>query len=61
MRGNVTLIIALMFFLVAVAYYAGLSTDIKAFASSTNMLANTLTGRDSTGKFAGYPPNGPTV
>lgn len=47
--------------LIIVAYFAGLSTDINVFASNLIKLIYALTGRNSSGAFAGYPGNAPTV
>jgi hypothetical protein len=47
--------------LIAVAYFAGLATDINVFSKNLVALLYAVTGRDSSGKFAGYPSNGPTV
>lgn len=45
----------LMAFLIAVAYYVGLVGDAGAVFGGLNTLANTLTGRNSSGQFATYP------
>lgn len=42
-------------FLVAVVYFVGLTSDVSTVFTSLSGLINTATGRDSTGKFAGYP------
>lgn len=46
---------ALSVLLIVVVYFVGVSTDAKALGSAFNSLIQTLTGRDSSGKFAQYP------
>lgn len=41
--------------LIFVAYYAGLVTDIKAFAGAGDTLLKTATGRNLNGDFSAYP------
>ena len=41
--------------LIFVAYYAGLVTDIKAFAGAGDTLLKTATGRNAVGQFQAYP------
>jgi hypothetical protein len=46
--------------LIAVAYFAGLSTDINVFSTNLTALIYAVTGRSSTGQFAAYPGSAPT-
>lgn len=48
----------LSFLLIAVAYFTGLSTDVKALGGVANTLGNTFTGRNASGQFAAYPKGG---
>lgn len=48
-------LVGLAALLVGVAYYAGLSTDIKSVSAAANSLAQTVTGRNSSNQFAAYP------
>lgn len=41
--------------LIAVAYFAGLTSDVNVVGSNANTLIKTLTGRNAQGQFAGYP------
>lgn len=41
--------------LIALAYYAGLQTDVGAFQGFVSSLINTSTGRNAQGNFASYP------
>lgn len=41
--------------LIAVAYFAGLTTDIATAGDVVNKIGLTFTGRDANGKFANYP------
>lgn len=41
--------------LVGVAYYAGLSTDVKSISAAVTSLAQVSTGRNSQNQFAAYP------
>ena len=47
-------------FLIAVAYWAGTQKILNTIFTNVNTLDLTATGRDSSGKFAAYPTNGPT-
>lgn len=42
-------------FLIAVVYYVGVKTDAETFGKVFVMGYNTITGRDSSGKFQGVP------
>ncbi len=42
-------------FLIAVVYFAGLTTDAESMGGLINKLAKTFTGRNDAGEFAGYP------
>lgn len=53
-----TLYLFLLFFLVAVAYFVGLSTDVTAVGGVVKQLALVGSGRNSQGNFAGYPSAG---
>lgn len=53
--------IALLALLIAVVYFAGLSTDLQAFSAALTSVMYTVTGRDKNGKFAAYPGNAPTI
>ncbi len=46
--------------LVLVAYWAGTRGVADVLGKNINMLILTVTGRDSSGKFAAYPTGGPT-
>ncbi len=41
--------------LVALAYYVGLKSDAQSLGAAFNQLIYALTGRSSSGSFAGYP------
>lgn len=60
--GNATIrdIFLLSALLIAVAYFAGLATDINVFATNLVSLLYAVTGRDNTGKFAAYPGGAPS-
>lgn len=45
----------LALFLIAVAYYVGLTSDIQSVTTGLSNLGLTFTGRNSSGQFAGYP------
>lgn len=47
--------------LVVAGYYAGLNQLAKTGIAGLNTLGQTFTGRDSSGKFAGYPQNAPAA
>ena len=44
-----------MIAIILVAYYVGTKSTVGAFSSAIDSLLLTLTGRDSSGKFASYP------
>lgn len=44
--------------LIAVAYYAGLTTDANAVGGNANTLLKTVTGRTQSGAFGAYPAKG---
>ncbi len=44
--------------LLIVAYFAGFSSDVTAFASGATSLVYAVTGRNSKGAFTGYPSGG---
>jgi hypothetical protein len=44
--------------LLALAYYAGFSSDVSAFLGGATALVYAVTGRDKNGKFAVYPGGG---
>jgi hypothetical protein len=46
--------------LIAVAYFAGLSTDANAFGANAVNIIYAVTGRDKKGAFAAYPKGAPT-
>lgn len=48
-------LVGLAALLVGVAYYAGLSTDVKTISAATNSFAQVVTGRNSNNQFAAYP------
>jgi hypothetical protein len=47
--------------LIIAAYFVGAATDINSLANGTSKLVLALTGRTSTGAFAGYPGGASTV
>ncbi len=55
MKGITTPVILLMALLIIVAYNAGFSKSAGAAFSGLGSLGNTLTGRNASGAFAGYP------
>jgi hypothetical protein len=59
--GAVVFIFILLFFLIAVAYYVGTTTDALALGKAGQQFAYAVTGRTSTGTFAGYPTGGGTA
>lgn len=50
-----TWIFVISLVLVLVAYYVGTQSTVSSFSAAINSFLQTLTGRDSTGAFAGYP------
>jgi hypothetical protein len=60
--GRIVLYIAILIgFFIAVAYFAGLSTDLKSFLGGVNTLTGTLQGRGPSGQLLNYPGNAPNV
>ncbi|MBF6613879.1 MAG: hypothetical protein IVW55_12195 [Chloroflexi bacterium] len=58
MRGANTILFygfAVSVLLIIAVYFIGLSTDAGAAATSMRALIYSLTGRDTSGKFADYP------
>lgn len=53
-----TLFLFLLFFLVGLAYFVGLSTDVASVGGVLKQLALVGTGRNSQGNFAAYPAAG---
>lgn len=51
----------LLALLIFAAYYAGLSTDARAFGASATSVMYALTGRNSSGQFQSYPSGAPSV
>jgi len=51
----------IMLALIAAVYFVGVVTDARAFFAGVNQLVLSLTGRDSSGKFAQYPTTPKTV
>ena len=41
--------------LIALAYYVGVQTDAPALANAIQQIVYAVTGRNSSGSFAGYP------
>lgn len=56
--GVTVFIFILLLFLIAVAYYVGTSTDALALGASARQLIYAVSGRTSSGSFAGYPGGG---
>jgi hypothetical protein len=50
-----TYLFILALVLIAVAYYAGVQTDARAFANAFQTIQYSITGRNSSGQFAAYP------
>lgn len=51
-------VFVLAMLLIAVAYYAGLTSDANAIGSNANTILKTVTGRTQTGAFGAYPAKG---
>jgi len=62
MRGTSipTMAFILMVFLIGVAYYVGLTSDVAQVGTTTGNLINILTGRNTSGQFANYPSGATT-
>lgn len=55
-RGIVDWAGVLMFFLIAVVFYVGLTADLRTFANGAQQIIYALTGRTEAGRFPrGYP------
>lgn len=63
MKQSVLLLFILLIFLVAVAYYVGTTNVGLAGAKAFQQSVYAVTGRNSSGSFAGYPSGGsaPTI
>lgn len=60
--GKIMLYIALLVALfIAVAYFAGLATDIRQVTAGANTLIGTLQGRGPNGTLLAYPTNSPNI
>jgi hypothetical protein len=59
--GAVVFIFILLLFLIAVAYYVGVSTDALALAKGFQQASYAVTGRNASGSFSGYPTGGGTA
>lgn len=57
-KGALWFLFILAFFLIGVAYYKGLSTDVSTSGGVLNTLGKTFTGRNGKGNFAAYPTQG---
>jgi hypothetical protein len=61
MSRTVFYLFVLSILLIVLGYYAGANQLLKTSIAGLVQLGNTYTGRDSSGKFAGYPGNAPTA
>ena len=55
MKKALWYIFILSLVLIALAYYVGVQTDAPALAAAIQKIVYAVTGRNSSGSFAGYP------